>query len=253
VRVRRGDDRPRAVPAVSSAERGAETPSAGSTVGTPTSRRLGSNTAARKTRSAAGAAQARPSPVAAAWPADALEVGRVVDAWGVKGWIKVQAFSPDPQALLSAPLWFLKPVENPALAPRPAAEGRLPEFLAMADVRPHGQFIVAHAEGIADRAAAEALRGARVFVGRSTFPETGEDEYYWADLIGLAVRNREGELLGRVIGLLDTGPQSVLQVQTEDPKGAADSPEILIPFVAAYIDNVDLERRLITVDWGPDF
>jgi 16S rRNA processing protein RimM len=74
------------------------------------------------------------------------------------------------------------------------------------------------------------------------------------DLIGLEVLNREGVLLGRVVGLLDTGPHSVLRIQPETAPGSNESAdERLIPFVAAYVDAVDLPGRRITVDWGPDF
>ena len=103
--------------------------------------------------------------------------------------------------------------------------------------------------------AAEALRGARVFVGRSSFPTAAADEYYWVDLIGLSVVNRAGETLGQVAGLLDTGPHSVLRVAPEGtpPGAAAAEAERLIPFVAAYVDAVDLQARRITVDWASDY
>jgi 16S rRNA processing protein RimM len=189
---------------------------------------------------------------APAWPADALEVGRVTDAWGVKGWLKVQPFSADPQALLGSRHWFVKPPDVDALAGPDRAGRRYPAFLSIAEARPHGDGIVALAAGIADRAAAEALRGARLFVGRSGFPDTGKDEYYWVDLIGLEVKNRQGEHLGEVSGLIDTGAHCVLRIRPEG--GENDEPaERLIPFVAAYVDDVSLAQRLIMVDWGLDF
>lgn len=106
--------------------------------------------------------------------------------------------------------------------------------------------MVAAAQEVTDRNAAEALKGARVFVARSSFPTAGDDEYYWVDLIGCAVSNRDGAALGSVTELLDTGAHSVLRVV----QGEA---ERLIPFVAAYIDSVDLEARRIVVDWGLDY
>jgi 16S rRNA processing protein RimM len=108
--------------------------------------------------------------------------------------------------------------------------------------------VVATARDIGDREQAEALRGARVFVARSSFPTAAEDEFYWVDLIGLQVCNRDGALLGEVAGLLDNGAQSVLQVRS-----GPDVPERLIPFVSAYIDRVDLAARRIDVDWGLDY
>ena len=192
----------------------------------------------------------RPDAADTAWPADAQEVGRIVEAWGVKGWIKVQPYSSDPQALVSARRWFLqKPERNEGLPS--AASPALPASIAISQVRPHGDMLVAKPAESADRGSADALRGARIFVARSAFPATPQDEYYWVDLIGLAVVNRGGVRLGSVAGLIDTGPQSVLQVRAE---GLEEGPaERLIPFVSAYVDAVDLEQRRITVDWELDF
>lgn len=183
----------------------------------------------------------------AAWPDDALEVGRIADAWGVKGWFKVQPYASEPEALLSARRWHLQP------APAGAPGARTPKLLDIREAREHGDGLVASALGIDDRAAAEALRGARVFVGRAEFPPPGNDEYYWADLIGLAVVNRQGEDLGTVVGLLENGQQGVLRIQPR-PGGSGDAAEErLIPFVAAFIDSVDVPGRRIVVDWGLDY
>ena len=183
------------------------------------------------------------------WPDDAVEVGRIVDAWGLKGWVKVQPFAADPQALFSSRRWFLKPSEKTPVA-RP---GLVPPLLRITQVKDHGDVVVAQAQEVPDRTAAEALRGARVFIGRSNFPSAGADEYYWVDLIGLAVVNRQGEQLGNVVGLIDTGPHSVLRIVPEGLASTGPDAERLIPFVAAYVDDVSLEQRLITVDWGLDF
>jgi len=192
----------------------------------------------------------RPAAPDTPWPADAQEVGRIADAWGVRGWIKVQPYSSDPQALVSARRWFLKSAEATGRPPS-AASAPLPRSIDIGQVRPHGDMLVAKPAQSADRSSAEALRGARIFVARSAFPATPDDEYYWVDLIGLAVVNRQGVRLGSVAGLIDTGPQSVLQVRAERPDEI--QAECLIPFVSAYVDAVDLERRRITVDWQLDF
>ena len=173
------------------------------------------------------------------FPADAVEVGRVLGAWGIKGWMKVQPFADDPQALFSSKRWYLRAAEGPAVATPPP-------LLHVTHAREHGGVIVAGAQEVEDRAAAEALKGARIFVARSSFPTAGSDEFYWVDLIGCSVVNREGVELGTVDDLLDTGASSVLRVQQGDA-------ERLIPFVAAYIDDVDLAARRIRVDWGTDY
>jgi 16S rRNA processing protein RimM len=185
-----------------------------------------------------------PSLEAAALPADAIEVGRILDAWGLKGWFKVMAYSADPEALFSSKRWYLQPSEK---GPK-TFSGTVK--LAIREAREHSDSVVAWAQDVDDRDAAEALRGARIFVARSSFPSAAADEYYWVDLIGLDVVNREGLAMGRVRELLSTGPQTVLVLDYEHEGKAA---ERLIPFVSAYIDDVDLAARQIRVDWQPDY
>jgi 16S rRNA processing protein RimM len=182
-----------------------------------------------------------PSLEAAELPADAIEVGRIADAWGIKGWFKVLPHSAQPEALFSSKRWLLQP---------PGAAGSQAFRLAIREAKEHSDVIVASSEDVPDRNAAEALRGARVFVPRSSFPTAGDDEYYWVDLIGLAVVNREGVALGSVRELLASGPQTTLVLDaTEDGKPV----ERMVPFVSAFVDQVDLAGRLITVDWQPDY
>lgn len=187
-------------------------------------------------------------------PADAVEVGRIGEAWGVKGWFRVHPHASEPQALFSSKRWYLKAPEA-GVVKRPggaAAMARLPPLLKIVQAKEHGDGVVAHAQEIDGRLDAEALRGARIFVSRSGFPTADPDEYYWVDLIGLEVVNREGQRLGEVLGLLDTGPQAVLRIGA--PQADVDpASEILIPFVAAYVDSVSLPQRRIVVDWGLDY
>jgi len=177
-------------------------------------------------------------------PADAVEVGRVTDAWGVKGWFKVLPYSTDPEALFSSKRWFILPPER-----------GLKTFdgcykLPIKEARTHSDTIVASCHDVSDRTAAESLRGVRIFVSRSSFPTPSLDEYYWVDLIGLCVRNREGVEMGEVRELISTGPQTVLVLAAVE----AGSPvERMIPFVSAYIDKVDLVAKVITVDWQLDY
>lgn len=177
-------------------------------------------------------------------PADAIEVGRILDAWGIKGWFKVQPYSASPEALFSSKRWFLLPSE------RGVKTFSGPVQLAIAEAKEHSDSVVAHAHAVPDRLSAEALRGARIFVARSSFPTPDQDEYYWVDLIGLEVVNREDLALGTVRELLSTGPQTVLVLSYEQDGKPA---ERMIPFVSAYVDAVDLPARLIRVDWQPDY
>lgn len=175
-------------------------------------------------------------------PADAVEVGRVMGAWGIKGGIRVKSFAADPQALFSSKRWFLRP---PA-GPRPAAgQVAFPTLLRIATAKEHGDGVVATVHDMDDRNAAEALKGATVLIARSSFPTPDEGEFYWVDLIGLQVHNRAGTALGVVVGLIETGPHCVLRIQPAD----AQADEVLIPFVDAYVDGVDLAAKRISVDW----
>ena len=191
-----------------------------------------------------------------AWPDDAIEVGRILGAWGVKGWIKVQPFAAVPEALFSSRRWFLQPPEpRPGVPARPANAPALPRLLKIMQAKEHGDGVVASAQEVPGRDAAEALKGARIFVSRASFPTAEKDEFYWVDLIGLSVVNREGTVLGEVTDLLDTGPHCVLRIRRPDaaPGASLDEAEVLVPFVDAYVDDVSLAERRITVDWGLDF
>lgn len=177
-------------------------------------------------------------------PADAIEVGRIADAWGVKGWFKVLPYSAQPEALFSSKQWFLLPAERGAQTFTGVA------LLAVKEAKEHSDSIVAHAHGVHDRNAAESLRGARIFISRSSFPSANSDEYYWVDLIGLDVVNRQDESLGVVRELLSTGPQTVLVLAYEHDGKTC---ERMIPFVSAYVDDVSLLERRIRVDWQRDY
>jgi 16S rRNA processing protein RimM len=181
---------------------------------------------------------------AADLPVDAIEVGRIADAWGIKGWFKVQPYSADPEALFSSKRWFLMPAEKGAKTFSGVAR------LSVTEAKLHSGTVVACARDVSDRTAAEALRGARIFVSRSSFPVAEQDEYYWVDLIGLDVLNREGVALGCVKELLSTGAQTVLVMDYEQDGKVL---ERMIPFVAVYVDDVNLPARRILVNWQPDF
>jgi 16S rRNA processing protein RimM len=189
----------------------------------------------------------------AALPDDAIEVGRILDAWGVKGWVKVLPHSAEPEALFAAKDWFLQAPEARFRPGFSAFSGTV--LISLDECKVHSDTVVAKIAGLEDRSAAEALRGARIFLLRSSFPSASKDEYYWVDLIGLEVINREGLSLGTVRDLMTTGPQAVLcieyQALAED--GTQSAAERMIPFVAAYVDAVDVPGKRITVDWQPDY
>ena len=99
---------------------------------------------------------------------------------------------------------------------------------------------------IADRDAADALRGTEVWVARSTLPPPAPGEYYWVDLEGLRVVNLEGVSFGTVSHLFSTGANDVLVAQGDR--------ERMIPFVEPdFIKSVDFDAGVVTVDWDADF
>ena len=158
-------------------------------------------------------------------------MGRVAAPFGIKGWIKVQTFTEETDGLLDYPTWWV------------GKEGSWQEFRVEAGAV-HGQVVLAKLEGPADREAVANLKGLDIAVPREILPEA-TDSYYWTDLVGVQVVNREGVELGRVDSLLDNGAQSVLVVKGER--------ERLIPFVPVYVDRVELEAGRILVDWQQDY
>ena len=188
-----------------------------------------------------------------ALPDDSIEVGRILDAWGVKGWLKILPHSSDPEALFSAKSWFLQAPDAKFRPGFNAFTGTV--SVTVEEAKTHSDSVVAKVDGLDDRNDAEALRGCRIFLPRSAFPKASKDEYYWVDLIGLNVVNRESIALGCVRDLMATGPNSVLCVeyQTTQEDGSNKDEERMIPFVSAYVDSVDIAGKLITVDWQPDY
>jgi len=118
--------------------------------------------------------------------------------------------------------------------------------VTIVDGRKQGKGIAALLPGFENREQAVSLVGTQLFVGRDQLPETDEDEYYWSDLEGLKVKTTNGELLGRVERLMETGAHDVLVIRGNR--------EHLVPFIQGqYVTRVDLEDGTIEVDWDPEF
>lgn len=188
---------------------------------------------------------------AVALPEDAIEVAYIGEAWGIKGAFKVHPHSADPQAVFSSKRWFILRKKLGVVTSNVASKAAW--LLPVSNAKEHGDAVVATSATVPDRNAAEALKGCSVWVPRTSFPSTESDEYYWVDLIGCAVLNREGVSLGVVEDLMSTGPQAVLVVAraSEEPESKAE--QALIPFVSAYVDNVDVAAKRIVVDWQLDY
>jgi 16S rRNA processing protein RimM len=167
-----------------------------------------------------------------------IVLGRIVAPFGVKGWVKIHPFGDDPGSWSTMPQWWLGEADD---APDSAWQP-----VTLIDCKAHGAGWIAAFADHAGRDAAEALVGRYIGAPREALPRTEKDEYYWGDLVGLAVRNKADEALGTVESLLSTGAHDVLQVRDGEL-------ERLIPFVAAYVLEVDLAARVIRVDWEKDW
>ena len=183
-------------------------------------------------------------------------MAHVKEPYGLKGWIKLYTHSEEASGLAGFAQWWLGGAtggyggssggeNNSSSPPKTAWRIVKPE-----QTGEHSGTLIAKLPGVDDRDAAFALKGVEIAVPRSLFAPRGESDYYWADLIGLDVTNRQGDLLGSVIDLMDLGPHQVLRVKSA---GTGTQEERLSPFVAQYVDGVDLAAKMIRVDWGLDF
>ncbi|WP_165006479.1 ribosome maturation factor RimM [Neisseria yangbaofengii] len=162
-----------------------------------------------------------------------VAMGYIKGVFGVKGWLKIAANTEYTDSLLDYPQWRLH------------KDGKIVTVTIEAG-KAVGDELQVKFEGIDDRDQAFLLRGYTIEIPRSEFAPTEEDEFYWADLVGMTVVNQEGLTLGTVQNLMETGANDVLVIHGEYGQK-------LIPFVSKYIGNVDAGKQTITVDWGLDY
>lgn len=170
--------------------------------------------------------------------ADFVVLGKVVGPYGLRGAVRVYPFADDPMAWARLPCWWI------------GKEGVSPDLWQQSRVvkcKAHGDVLVAELECLPDRDASEAAQGMLVGVPRSGMPPVAENEYYWADLVGLDVFNTGEQPLGRVLGLIETSANDVLRI------GDGEGQERLLPFVATVVLDVDLSARRVRVDWEVDW
>ena len=184
-------------------------------------------------------------------PEDLIEVGYVGAAYGIRGWLKVESYAENADALLHARRWWLLKAPPSGVVASQDPIGAEAVAVKIAQSREHSGTVVAQASGVPDRNVAEMLKGRRVWIRRADFPAPAENEFYWVDLIGCAVLNEQGESLGEVSGLIDNGAHQVLQVAYALPDGKPG--ERLVPFVDAFLRTVDVAGKRIVVDWGLDY
>jgi 16S rRNA processing protein RimM len=153
-------------------------------------------------------------------------VGAIAGAFGVHGEVRLKSFCADPAAIAGySPL---------------VTEGG--HIFGVRIVRPISGAFAARLTGVATREEAEALKGTRLYAPRDRLPPLEEEEYYHADLIGLAVVDAGGAPIGTVRAVLDHGAGAILEIER---KGA---PEVLLPFTRAAVPTVDIAGRRIVAD-----
>ena len=161
-------------------------------------------------------------------------LGRIHGAFGVRGELKLESFTEPKSAIFRYQPWTLR---DPRGGERELAGAR---------GRETHKGLVATVPEVADRDAAEALKGTEVYAPRSVLPPPKPGEYYWVDLEGLRVVNLDGADFGTVSHLFSTGANDVLVARGER--------ERMIPFLEPdYVASVDFEAGVVTVDWDADF
>jgi 16S rRNA processing protein RimM len=162
-----------------------------------------------------------------------VSVGKISGVFGVKGWVKVFSFTDPRENILTYSPWLLK-------------KGDETKAVNVVDGQLQGKTIVAQLAGVNDRDQAANLIGWDIFISQGQLPKAAKGEYYWSELIGLAVETIDGVQLGVIDSLLETGANDVIIVQGER--------ERVIPFLQGQtIINVDLNAGKIIVDWDPEF
>ncbi len=160
-----------------------------------------------------------------------VQIGHVSGVHGIKGWVKIFSLTEPREAIFEYQPWLLGDSLNK---------------VRIRQGKKHGKHLIALLEEVDDREQAEGLVKQSISVGRDQFPVLPDDEFYWTDLEGLAVRLQDGTELGTIDGMLATGANDVMVVRGEK--------ERLIPFVPGqYVKQVTLEGGFIIVDWDPEF
>ena len=164
-------------------------------------------------------------------------VGKIGRHFGVKGWLKIQSFTRPEEQIFEYQPWMLE---------YPELNGQWQVTSVTAKERRSG-YLIAKLEGFDSRESSAPLIGREIAVDEVNLPVLDEGEYYWSDLIGLDVTNLQGVVLGRVEYMMETGANDVMAVK--HPDGV----ERLIPWVAQYVDRVDLDRGILVADWPEDY
>ena len=159
-------------------------------------------------------------------------VGKINGLFGVQGWVKIFSHTKPRKNILNYSPWLVN-INNKW------------QTLEVLQGREQGKTLVAQIKDINDREQARGLIGVDIYIKTSQLPQLPKGEYYWEELIGLAVVNKQQLVLGKVSNLFETGANNVLIVQGEK--------EHWIPYIQPFLIAVNIEKQQILVDWDADF
>jgi len=169
-----------------------------------------------------------------------ITLGKVGAVYGIKGWLRIHSFTDEPDAILDYFPWSLKLGNNT-------------RTVDVTDWRKHNKGLIVKVDGIDDRDDAQALVGSEILISENSLPELSQGDYYWRDLIGMAVVTTKGYDLGVVSDMLETGANDVLVVKANLNDGFSKK-ERLIPYLLEQVvESVSIENKQICVDWDPGF
>lgn len=109
--------------------------------------------------------------------------------------------------------------------------------------RLHGKWLIVRLAGCVDRDQAKAYTNDSIALDREQLATLPQNEYYWTDLVGLTVINADGQKLGQIDSLFETGANDVIVIKTPDNR------EILIPYIKSVVKSIDLKEKKMLVDW----
>jgi len=168
-------------------------------------------------------------------------MGRVVAPYGILGWLKIQPSTEYLDGLLDYPTWWIGRQQDTLQAGQKASPWR--EYQVETG-KIHADSLLVKLIGIDSREAALALKSQHIAVARQALPALAQDEYYWSDLIGMQVVNLQQHDLGSIQDIFATGANDVIVVKQADSDR-----QRLLPFVAQTVQDVDMQKRIVTVDW----